>query len=161
MKLYFFIIVLIGSILPPSISSAQETISAAGGNAEGTGGSVSYSAGQLFFMTHTGTHGSVAEGIQQPWEISVVTSVKEAEGINLVVSVFPNPVTDHLILRVDRYSLETLHYQLFDVNGRIVRTGRITGHETTINMAGFTHATYLLRILDKDKEIKTFRLIKL
>ncbi len=47
--------------------SAQEVISASGGNATGSGGSVSYSVGQLFFMTHTGADGSVAEGVQQPY----------------------------------------------------------------------------------------------
>ena len=160
MKPAFFIIALTAFILSPSISSAQEVISASGGNAEGTGGSVSYSAGQLFFMTHSGTDGSVSEGVQQPFEISVVTSVVEAEGIDLVVSAFPNPVTDHLMLRVDRYDFESLHYQLFDVNGRMVKTGMITSPETLIDMTGFARATYLLRLLDEDKEIKTFRIIK-
>lgn len=160
MKLAFFIIPLFAFILSPSISSAQEVISASGGNAEGTGGSVSYSAGQLFFMTHAGTDGSVAEGVQQPWEISVVTSVAEAEGIDLVVSAFPNPVTDHLILRVDRYNFENLRYQLFDVNGRMVKTGTAASHETHIDMTAIARATYFLRVLDKEKEIKTFRIIK-
>ncbi len=161
MKLFYYLIASIAFVLPLSISSAQEAISASGGNAEGTGGSVSFSAGQLFYMTHTGTNGSVSEGVQQPWEISVVTSVREAEGIILAVSAFPNPVTEQLTLRVDRYNPENLHFQLFDVNGRMVKAGIITGQETIIDMAGFTHATYLLRVMDKNKVIKTFRLIKL
>ena len=139
---------------------AQETVPASGGQASGSGGSVSYSVGQLFFMNHTGENGSVFEGVQQPYEISVVTALVEAEGIDLIVSAFPNPVTDHLILRVDRYNYENLHFQLIDINGRMVKTGIVTSHETIIDMAGLTRTTYLLRILDKEKGIKTFRIIK-
>ena len=53
MKFTFFVIGLVAYILSPTISSAQEVISASGGEAEGAGGSVSYSAGQLFYMTHS------------------------------------------------------------------------------------------------------------
>jgi hypothetical protein len=141
-------------------SPAQEVIPASGGNAAGTGGSVSYTVGQVFYSIHTGTTGSVAEGVQQPWEISVVTGIQEAIGIELVVSAFPNPVTDFLILRVDRYDPRDLSYQLFDINGRMVMTGRIIGEETIIDMTGQTRALYLLKVTDNSESIKVFRIIK-
>jgi hypothetical protein len=50
--------------------NAQTGIAAGGGNATGSGGSVSYSIGQVFYMMNTGTTGSVLQGVQQPWEIS-------------------------------------------------------------------------------------------
>ena len=52
---------------------AQTGIPAAGGNASGTGGSVSFSVGQVFYLMNTGTTGSVLEGVQQPFEISETT----------------------------------------------------------------------------------------
>ena len=60
---------------------AQEAIPATGGMASGSGGSVSYSLGQLVYTTNTGTNGSVALGIQQPFEIFVVTSIEQAKGM--------------------------------------------------------------------------------
>ncbi len=51
---------------------AQTSVNATGGNASGSGGSASYSVGQVVYTTHTGTNGSVAQGVQQPFEISVV-----------------------------------------------------------------------------------------
>jgi hypothetical protein len=138
---------------------AQESVNASGGDATGSGGSVSFSIGQVAYQNHN-LGGSVAEGIQQPYEIYIVTSVMEAEGIDLVVSAFPNPVDDHLILRVDRYNYEKLLFQLFDINGRIVKTGIITSQEILIDMTDVSRATYFLRVIDGDKEIKTFRIIK-
>ena len=161
MKNSFLLLALLAFTLSSSFS--QETIPAAGGNAEGSGGSVSYSIGQLFFMTHTGADGFVSEGVQQPWEISVVTGIQEAVGIDLIVSAFPNPATDYLILMVDNYDFEDIEYFLYDVNGRLLKEGNIITAETSISMINLVPAVYFLKIIQTThpyKEIKTFRIIK-
>ena len=163
MKKSSFITALLVFILSISSSSAQEVIPAAGGNAGGSGGSVSYSIGQLFYKINTGTDGSVAEGVQQPWEISVVTGIQEALGINIVVSAFPIPVTDFLILRVEDYDFEDLEYLLYDVSGRLLKEGKVTSSETTISMNNLVPAVYFLKVLQirpSYLEVKTFRIIK-
>jgi hypothetical protein len=45
--------------------SAQESVNGSGGDATGTGGTSSYSIGQVVYTTATGTNGSVAQGVQQ------------------------------------------------------------------------------------------------
>ncbi|MEE4177590.1 MAG: hypothetical protein V2I46_08780, partial [Bacteroides sp.] len=50
----------------------QEAVVPAGGNATGSGGSVSYTAGQVFYLIHSGPSGSVSQGVQQPYEIFAV-----------------------------------------------------------------------------------------
>ncbi len=47
-----------------SDANAQQTAPASGGQSSGCGGSVSYSIGQVFYSTHTGEGGTVAEGAQ-------------------------------------------------------------------------------------------------
>ena len=146
-----------------SSSLAQEVIPASGGNAEGTGGSVSYSVGQLFYRIYPGTNGSVAEGVQQPYEISLVTGIAEAEGIILTVSAFPIPAKDFLILRVENYDFEDLEYLLYDVSGRLLKEGKVTSSETTIYMTNLVPAVYFLKVLQTTPsylEVKTFRIIK-
>lgn len=49
---------------------AQQANASSGAVASGSGGSVSYSVGQLVIKTETGSAGSVAQGVQQPYEIS-------------------------------------------------------------------------------------------
>jgi hypothetical protein len=140
--------------------NAQEAIITSGGNASGEDGSVSYSLGQVFYSTQMGDNGSVAQGVQQPYEISVVSSIEEAYGITLQVSAFPNPTADYLMLRVENYSRENLSYQLFDLSGKLLERGRMEEELTTISMQKLTPALYLLRVLDSTKEIKTFKIIK-
>ncbi len=79
---------------------AQTTINTAGGDGSGSGGSVSFSVGQPIYQTRTGTNGSAAEGVQQPYEISVLSSSDEALGINIVVQAYPNPTADFLTINV-------------------------------------------------------------
>ena len=68
---------------------AQQAVVASGGTATGSG-TVSYSIGQVVYTTNSNS-GSVAQGVQQPYEISVLTGVKDAKDITLEFVVYPNP----------------------------------------------------------------------
>jgi len=139
---------------------AQTSINATGGNASGSGGSASYSVGQVVYTTNTGTNGSVAQGVQQPFEISVVTAIEEAKGINLSVSAYPNPTTDYLTLEVKEYELSNLHFQLYDMSGKLLQSEKITGNQTSIVMSNLVPATYFVKVIQGNKEVKTFKIIK-
>lgn len=140
--------------------NAQEAIPATGGNATGSGGTVSYSAGQVVFTTNTGTNGSVAQGVQQPFEISIVTGLENTLGISLYCMVYPNPTTDFLTLKIDNYGNRKLSYKLFDVNGKLLEIKKINSNETIIVMTNFVPAIYFLNVIDNDKQVKTFKIIK-
>ena len=139
---------------------AQESVNVTGGNASGSGGSVSYSVGQVVYTTNTGTNGSVAEGVQQPFEISVVTGLEEAKGINLSVLAYPNPTTDYLELKVESEKLKDLSYQLYDMTGKLLQNKKLTDSETQIDMSRFVPATYFVRVVAESKTIKEFKIIK-
>ena len=142
---------------------AQESINSKGGNATGSGGSASYSVGQVFYTTNTGSNGSEAQGVQQPYEISVVTAIEEAKSINLSVSAYPNPTSDYLELKVDAsttLSIQSMTYQLYDMNGKILQSNKITGNQTNIDMNRLVPATYFLKVVLGNIEVKTFKIIK-
>ncbi len=129
-----------------STLTAQETINATGGEAFGSGGSVSYSVGQVFYQTHSGTSGSVTEGVQQPYEISVATTIEIAKEINLSVSAYPNPTTDYLILAINDSDNTSFSYQLFDIQGKLLQSEKITGSQTSIDMSNLVTATYFVKV---------------
>ncbi len=139
---------------------AQSANIATGGNAVGTGGSVSYSAGQVVYTTNTGTTGTISQGIQQPYEISVATGSEEAKAINLICSAYPNPASDFLTLKAENYTNENLSYKLSNANGTILISKNVIGNETTISMANLIPSVYFLKVFDGKKEIKTFKIIK-
>lgn len=140
---------------------AQETVSVAGGEAIGSGGSASYSVGQVFYTTHTGINGNYsAQGVQQAFEISVVLGIHEVHNINLSFSAYPNPVSDLLTLSVENLGSSTLTLELYDLNGKLLKSKKITGDITNIRTNNLVSATYFLRIMDNKKTIKSFKIIK-
>ncbi len=137
--------------------SAQEAVDAGGGDAFGNGGSVSYSVGQVVYTTNSGTDGSVAQGVQQPYEISTANGVEESS-INLEVSVYPNPTTNYLILKVEENV--GLSYHLFDLQSKLITNDRISQNSTTINMEALPRSTYFLKVSRDNQVVKTFQIIK-
>jgi hypothetical protein len=144
---------------------AQEAIPVSGGDASGSGGSASYTIGQIVYTTNTGTTGSVAQGVQQAYEIFVITGNQEIKGINLTCSVYPNPATDFLKLNVQDFGNENLSYILYDLKGKVLETNAVSSSETTINMGTLVAGTYFLKLLQStnasSQEVKTFKIVKI
>lgn len=139
---------------------AQESINATGGNASGSGGSVSYSVGQVVYTTNTGTSGSVAQGVLQSYAISIETAIEKTKGINLSVTAFPNPTTDFLTLEIKEFELSNLYVQLYDMNGKLLQSQKITDSQTIIAMGELIPAAYFVKVVQNNKEVKTFKIIK-
>jgi len=152
-------------LLTPGIqlAGAQETLNAAGGQASGSGGSASFSVGQVFYQTHQGEGGSLAEGVQQPYEIYLETAVDDAPAISLSMAAYPNPVADRLTLRIDEQgdlSASGYRFQLFDNLGRLLKSDTITDMQTHIDMSSFDPALYIIRVSDSKRDVASFRIIK-
>ncbi len=147
-------------LFPMFTINAQEAVTTAGGDASGTGGSISYSIGQVAYTTVTSSNGSVAAGVQQPYEISVSTAIEDAKDILLEFSAYPNPATDVLKLRTGERDFKNISYRLFDMNGKLIKSGRITGPETSVNMQKLLPSVYFVRVMENSKEIKVFKIIK-
>ena len=144
-------------IIIPGIYS-QEATPASGGDALGNEGSVSYSVGQVAYITNSGTNGTVNQGVQQAYEIYTTTGIGET-GINLSVSVYPNPVTNYLNLKIENFELSALNFQLFDMQGRLLQSKNITDNETQIDMGNYVSSAYSIRIINQNQLIKEFKII--
>ena len=115
----------------------------------------------VVYITLTGVTGTIVQGVQQPFEISVMTSYNDRWEISLKYMVYPNPTTDNLILKVKNAESLNLSFQLYDINGRLLKSNKITGDKTNINVNDLIPSEYFLKVIDqKDKEIKTFKIIK-
>lgn len=139
---------------------AQTTIPATGGDASGVGGSTSFTVGQMVYTTNTGTNGSVAEGVQQPYEISVVVGIEQAGFSNFYCLVYPNPATDLLTLEIETTDNENLIFQLYDLMGKLLLSERVTAIKTSISMANLAPSTYFLKVTDNQKVSKIFKVVK-
>ncbi|MBF8455855.1 T9SS type A sorting domain-containing protein [Kaistella sp. G5-32] len=141
------------------ICPAQQATDASGGNATGTNGNVSYSYGQVFNESTSGSGGSVSQGVQQPFEIATLGTENFA-GITLQAIIYPNPTAADITLKMENYSLKNITVILYDAQGRLLLKQNITQTETKIMMGKFPSSTYILQVLDNQKAIKSFKIIK-
>lgn len=139
---------------------AQEAIPASGGNATGSGGSISYTIGQITSSSNSGTNGAVSEGVQQPYEILIITALDLANEISLSFSAYPNPTTDFLTLEIDNIDAVNYSFQLYSLNGKLIETADLSERETTISMQNLLPSSYILKVIGEEKEFKTFKIIK-
>ena len=138
---------------------AQQTTATAGGDASGSGGSFSYSIGQVVYIYNYGSDLIVAQGVQQPYEISTILGSDNYQ-INLMMQTYPNPTKDYLILNISTIDFSILNFQLYDISGRLIVTKNISGSLETIDMGYLPNSHYLLMVKNNNKEIKTFKIIK-
>lgn len=135
----------------------QHTLNASGGSASTASGSVDYSVGQLATSTDSSSGGSVTEGLQQPYEILVVSSLPGTENISL--KAFPNPVTDYLKL-ISAEQNTTLAYRIYGLSGVLKDVGKWAANEVIIETDTWEPGIYLVEVSDRNLVIKTFKLIK-
>ena len=150
---------LIGACLALSQLNAQESVLSSGGNSSGSSGNASYSVGQIFYKTVNGATTYLSQGVEQPFEIQTVLGLDNFN-IGLELSVYPNPTTDIIYLKVKESSFESLQYQLFDINGKLIENNIISKTSTIIQMDKYPVAIYLLKVIENSKEVKTFKIIK-
>ena len=158
-KCKILFIMVLGSFYIASLQG-QQTIPASGGNATGSGGTVSYSIGQITYQTFEGTDGSVAQGVQQPYEISVVTAIENTEGIILEYKVFPNPAHGLIKLTIKPFNDENIKFWLYDLNGILLQDKKVISELTEISLESLNPAVYFLKVLKDNKEVKIFKVVK-
>ncbi len=138
---------------------AQSAIVPAGGNATGTGGSMSYTVGQIDYVVAKGEGGSLSQGIQQPFEIEETLGIDQKH-ITLNVVVYPNPTADYVTLTVSESDLKNMTFILSDAQGKQISNGAIVQDESQITMSQLSAGLYFLNIQTNGKDTKIFKIIK-
>ena len=141
-----------------STGYAQHATTASGGNAKGSGGSVAYSVGQAAYTAITSPTGSVSQGVVQSYNI-VIDGIKET-ALNILLTVYPNPTASNLTLQIKDFENAKLSYKLFDLQGRLLESKKVIGNETQIYTNALPSATYFLKVLQNNKKIQSFKIIK-
>jgi len=137
----------------------QQNAVTSGGDASGNGGSVSYSVGQIDYISASGSSGNINQGVQQPFEIFSV-GIEEIQ-FDVNVSLFPNPAVDQVIISLEAWeNYKNPVYNVTDEQGRIVRQGTITLTETSVQVSDLANACYYLNVSVDNQLVKSFKLVK-
>lgn len=139
------------------------TINASGSNATGSSGTVAYSIGQVFYTYIGQSVYNVAQGIQHE-EIASENLGTPGNDIQpkTEIFIFPNPTADFVTINMEGLDFEKglRSYQLYDLQGRLLKQNTINQTETQINLNDLSSAIYLLQVYIDNKTLKTFKILK-
>ncbi|GEM56458.1 hypothetical protein B0A58_13795 [Flavobacterium branchiophilum NBRC 15030 = ATCC 35035] len=138
--------------------NAQQSVNAGGGEATSSQGKVSFTIGQIDYVTVTGSGGSVSQGVQQPYEIFTL-GTDEIPAISLEFSTYPNPTTNVLFIK-NNLTNKKFQYQLFDISGKLLFTSPEWVQEVQIDMSLYQTGNYILLIQAENNLTKSFKIIK-
>ena len=66
----------------------------------------------------------------------------------IIVKVFPNPTSNEIFIQSTGLNNQILHYQLIDMQGKIVQTGQVSN--ARISLYSRPAGMYMLRLFDKN-----------
>ena len=116
-SVFFFLSLLVCDL------AGQDALVVSGGDSINAENSVSYSIGQVFFLTLEQSNYYVSHGIQNPLvSITINTDFAKISDSDIKIDLFPNPVIDRMQLRMCLSELSNSWFQLIDIDGNILFT---------------------------------------
>jgi hypothetical protein len=141
------------------IAMAQQGTVASGGDATGSGGSVSHSTGQAVWTTADGQGGTVQQGVQQPYLV-IPTSLQPGPDGKLLLTAYPNPSSDELSIHANTVLSPLAEALLYTAEGRLVLRKVLDGTDTTLDLKALAAGTYHLAVQDGERPLGKFNVIK-
>jgi len=156
MKKYTYLLILNFFGLSINLTAQNNTVSS-GGDAEGSNGSVSFTVGQVVYTSAEGSNGSVNQGVQQPYDVDIITGIEHEE---IELTLYPNPTLGQFNLSIADSRTSEYSIQLFDAAGRLLLNKKQLLELNSISLESYSTGTYVLSVFKKDELIKSFRIVR-
>lgn len=137
---------------------AQEAISSAGKQTKNSSAQLSWTIGEPIVETVSNSSNELTQGLHQTY--LEVTAIGEVQQSDYSIAAFPNPATEYVEITVERDSPQSLSFQLFDSNGRLLLEETIKNNRAVVNTAELVPAVYFITIKENQNSIQTFQILK-
>jgi len=132
-------------------------VSSSGDSFHNTSYQLDWSIGECVTTTHSAGNFEITQGFHQ--NSYVVTAIKNLQ-TDINISVYPNPITDLLSLKVESSEVESMQFTVTNFSGKILLTKNFTENIEQINFSNHTTGTYFISIMENHQLIKSFKIIK-
>ena len=157
-RLYKFLIVSAFMALISVFANAQQVISSSGSTLKNSAGSLSFTLGELVIDTKNTGVVILTQGFHQTKLI--ITAISDLPEQRFSISAFPNPTNDYVNLKIEKGDIHDIEFILFDMQGKVLSNQKIENSNTEIQFSGYNSGNYLMKVLQKGKQIQTFKIIK-
>ncbi len=148
-----------GLLLASVTVFAQESVVTSGGETTGSGGTTSYSIGQVFYSSNKDNNQSESQGVQQPFEVYIIEGTGELSA-SLELSVYPNPASEYVLLKTSLNHFNDLSLYLMDNQGKLLQQRALSSKQTRIELFDYPIGMYVLTVMDGDKISQSYKIVK-
>ncbi|MFY8012784.1 MAG: T9SS type A sorting domain-containing protein [Saprospiraceae bacterium] len=139
-------------------SFAQNAISSTGGHFKTTGGSTSFTVGQVAYVLKKGNGSYLNEGVQQVYT-KKTTPVEELVYLK-EVQLYPNPTQETMTLILSSKEDVQVRYTIMDYLGKEIKNGNILSEKSEISLRDLPAGNYFISLKSK-KENRIFKMVKI
>ena len=139
-------------------SFAQNAISSTGGHFKTTGGSTSFTVGQVAYVLKKGNGSYLNEGVQQVYT-KKTTPVEELVYLK-EVQLYPNPTQETMTLILSSKEDVQVRYTIMDYLGKEIKNGNILSEKLEISLRDLPAGNYFISLKSK-KENRIFKMVKI
>jgi len=140
------------------ISFGQNAISSTGGHFKTSGGSTSFTVGQVAYVLKKGTGSYLNEGVQQVYT-KKTTPIEELVYLK-EVQLYPNPTQETMTLILSSKEDIQVRYTIMDYLGKEIKNGNILSEKSEISLRDLPSGNYFISLKSK-KEIRIFKMVKI
>jgi hypothetical protein len=144
-------------------SIAPQSVNSGGAKMTQVNGSLSFTVGELVVLSQTDSQGNTLGGGFTAGATLTTASIQESDAAILDVSVFPNPTSDLVNIRINYSSIEQVVVSITDLQGKEVYNGKYAGISNVIgiNTASYSTGTYVLSLKNLNNQVLgTYKIIK-
>ncbi|CAI8268655.1 MAG: Uncharacterised protein [Polaribacter sp. SA4-10] len=157
MRILLILFLFIISFEASAQSVSKQVISTLGVNQSNGTHKLSATVGEVVIGAMTAEDGSLQLGNGYYPSLNLETLSIETPNTNLLVKVFPNPVSK--ILYITHPTEDSFKIRIADVNGKVLVEKTIT-KQTPIKVDQYPSGIYLISITTKDQKTNTYKIIK-
>ncbi len=139
-------------------SFCQHTVSTTGGHFKSTGGSTSFTVGQVVYVLKKGNGPYLNEGVQQVYT-KKTTPIEELVYLKEVL-LYPNPTQETMTLILSSKEDVQVRYTIMDYLGKEIRNGNILSEKSEISLVDLPSGNYFISLKSK-KENRIFKIVKI
>lgn len=94
-----------------------------------------------------------------PTTMLIIENANDFNSANELAKIYPNPVSDLLTIRLKNSSLNQVDFSVFDMFGRQLKAGQITGDFENISFSEFASGMYMIK-LKADERVQSVKILK-
>ena len=138
-------------------TASPELVSSAGDSFNNTSYQLDWSIGECITETQSAGDYVITQGFHQ--NSYVITAVENLRA-DIEMSVYPNPTTNFISLKVESSKVEGMQYTITDFSGKVLQTENFADDIEQINFSNYAVGTYFISVMENNQLIKSFKIIK-